>query len=175
MGPFLVMTLAGLGLFYIQNLALYPYVHLRLPGLLIFYVSLKPSLWPAFFLAVCLGLIQDSYALTPLGLHINGALALVAAGRLARRRFLMASPASQVLASLVALTAQEASLRLTLLLVGYRHFLIGSLVWLHGLEILFTAILAPLMFSLLRALENALWPWGRSVAGAPGSPDHLQE
>lgn len=168
------MALAGMALFYIQNLALWSYVHLRLLGLLVFYVSLKPALWPAFVLAVFLGLLQDSYSLTPLGLHVNGALALVAAGRFARRRFLMAGPASQMLASLAALALQEAGMQVTLILVGYPHLLTGNLAWLHALEIVFTALLAPLMFSLLRSVEKALRPYGWPLAGPSGPPGHLQ-
>ncbi len=168
-GPFVVLSLIGLSLFYFQNLALFPYVHLRLLSLLVFYVSLRPSFSLAFYLAFCLGLVQDSYALTPLGLHINGALVLVAAGRFARRRFLITSPGSQVLASLAALAMQEVGLRLTLLLVGYRHFLMGNLLGLRGLEIVFTALLAPLMFSLLRAVERAMKRRGWPLAGTASS------
>jgi rod shape-determining protein MreD len=163
--PFAVFSLIGLSLFYLQNLALFPYVHLRLLSLLIFYVSLRPSFPLAFCLAFFLGLMQDSYALSPLGLHISGALALVAAGRFCRRRFLVASPASQFLASLGAMVAQEAGLRLTLLLVGYRHFLWGSLTVVRGLEIMFTALLAPLMFALLSAVERGLKRRGWRLAG----------
>jgi rod shape-determining protein MreD len=168
-GPFIVLSLTGLGLFYLQNLALFPYVQLRLLSLLVFYVSLRPSLALAFFLAFFLGFVQDSYALTPLGLHINGALVLVAAGRYARRRFLITGPGSQILASLVALGVQEAGLRLTLLLVGHRHFLMGNLMGLRGLEIVFTALLAPLMFSLLRALERAMQRRGWPLVGTTSS------
>jgi|UniRef100_A0A7C3WQA0 rod shape-determining protein MreD len=169
MVPFLVLTLLGLGLFYFQNLVLLPYVHLRLPSLLIFYASLQPRLALAFYLAGFLGLLQDSYALTPLGLHLNGALVLVAAGRLARRRFLMTSPGSQVLASLAALAAQEVGLRITLFLVGYPHYFMGKVKWLHLVEIVFTALLAPLLFSLLQALERVLRPWGWSAVTADDS------
>jgi rod shape-determining protein MreD len=167
--PFIILSLIGLSLFYLQNLALFPYVHLRLLSLLVFYVSLRPSFPLAFYLAFFLGLMQDSYALSPLGLHISGALALVAAGRFCRRRFLIVSPVSQFLASLGALAAQEAGLRLTLLLVGYRHFLLGTLTGMRGLEILFTALLAPLMFALLRAVEQGLKRRGWRMAGTTGS------
>lgn len=166
MGQFLVLSLIGLSLFYLQNLALFPYVQLRLLGLLVFYASLRPSFGLAFSLALCLGLLQDGFALTPMGMHINGALALVAAGRFARRRFLMASPGAQILGSVGALAIQEVALRLTLVMVGYRDFWVDSLLGLRGLEILFTALLAPLMFALLRALDKAMQRRGWRLAGA---------
>jgi rod shape-determining protein MreD len=165
-GPFLVLSLIGLSLFYFQNLALFPSVQLRLLSLLVFYVSLRPSFALAFALALFLGLLQDSFALTPLGMHVNGALALVAAGRFARRRFLIAGPGAQVLACAGALAVQEVALRLTLMLVGYRDFFLGSLAGLRGLELVFTALLAPLMFSLLRALDKAMQRWGWRLGGA---------
>lgn len=167
--PFIVLSLMGLGLFYLQNWALFPYVQLRLLSLLMFYVSLRTSFPLAFSLALFLGFVQDSYALSPLGLHISSALALVAAGRFARRRFLISSPGTQFLASLGALAIQEAGLRLTLLLVGDRHFMWGAMTGLRGLEIVFTAFLAPLMFSLLRAVEGGLQRRGWRMAGAAGS------
>jgi rod shape-determining protein MreD len=166
MAPFLVLTLIGLSLFYLQNLALFPYVQLRLLSLLVFYVSLRPSFALAFSLALCLGLLQDSFALTPLGTHINGALALVAVGRYVRRRFLIASPGPQVVACFGALAIQEVFMRLTLVMVGYRDFLMGSLTGLRGLEILFTALLAPVMFALLQAVDKAMQRRGWRLAGA---------
>ncbi|MBW1991172.1 MAG: rod shape-determining protein MreD [Deltaproteobacteria bacterium] len=158
---FMVFGAIGLCLFYFQNLALLPYVHLRLLTLLVFYVSLRPSFPLAFWLAVTLGLLQDSFALTPLGFHINGALIIVAVGRYVRRRFLITSGGTQFLASLAALILQEVGLRLTLLVSGYRPFLWDSLSALHGVEILATALLAPLLFSLLGLVERGLvrrWP-----------------
>lgn len=165
-GPFLVLSLIGLSLFYLQNLALFPSVQLRLLSLLVFYVSLRPSFALAFALALVLGLLQDSFALTPLGMHVNGALALVAAGRFARRRFLIAGPGAQVLACAGALVVQEAALRLTLVMVGYRDFLMGSLTGLRALEILFTTLLAPLMFALLKTVDKAMERRGWRLAGA---------
>ena len=165
MVPFLVWTLIGLSLFYLQNLALFPYVQLRLLSLLVFYVGLRPSFAQAFSLALCLGLLQDSFALTPLGMHINGALVLVAAGRYARRRFLIASPGPQVVTCFGVLTIQEVVMRLTLVMVGYRDSW-ASLAGLRSLEILFTALLAPVMFALLRAVEKAMQRRGWRMAGA---------
>jgi len=167
--PLVILSLIGLGLFYLQNLALFPYVHLRLLSLLVFYVGLRPSFPLAFSLAVLVGFVQDSYAITPLGLHISGALALVATGRFVRRRFLIASPGSQIVASSAALAVQEAALRLTLLLVGYRHFLWGTLTGVRALEIFLTALLAPLMFSLLWAVERGLKRRGWRMTGTAGS------
>lgn len=165
-GPFLVLSLVGLSLFYLQNLALFPLVQLRLLSLLVFFVSLRPPFTLAFALAVFLGIVQDSFALTPLGLHVSGTLVLVAAGRYARRRFLIGSPGSQILATAAALAAQEAVLRLTLVMVGYRDFLLGNLIGLRGLEIVFTALLAPLMFALLKGVERLMKRWGWQLAGA---------
>lgn len=163
LGPFLVLTLIGLSLFFLQNLALLSSVQLRLVSLLVFYVSLRPSFALAFSLAVVLGLVQDSFALTPLGLHISGALTLVAAGRFIRPRFLMTGPGLQVVACAGTLAAQEVVLRFTLMLIGYRDLTI--LGGLRVLEIIFTALLAPLMFALLRALEKAMQHRGWRLAG----------
>ena len=74
--PLLAFSLVGLIIFYIQNLVFFPYVHLRLLALLLFYVSLRPSLPLALGLSLVLGLLQDSYTTTPLGLHLGAALVL---------------------------------------------------------------------------------------------------
>jgi rod shape-determining protein MreD len=148
---FFLFSLVGLGLFYFQNLVLFPQVRLRLLDLLVFYVGLRPSLPLAFALALCLGLLQDSYASTPVGLHVVASLALVAAARFSRRRFLPQSLLPQVVASLAALSLEEVVLQLTLFLTGARRFPLSDF---GLLEILCTGALAPLMFYLLRKLEK---------------------
>ena len=52
--PLLAFSLVGLIIFYIQNLVFFPYVHLRLLALLLFYVSLRPSLPLALGLSLVL-------------------------------------------------------------------------------------------------------------------------
>ena len=82
-------TLLGLALFFLQELLLYPQVYIRPLAPLLFYVGLKDSLPLAFALAVLLGLLQDSYALSPFGIHLMSSLILVGVARFARQTFLI--------------------------------------------------------------------------------------
>jgi len=143
----LLLALLGLALFYFQNLVLYPYVHVRLLSLLVFAVGLRQPLGVAAAVAVPLGLLQDAYALTPLGLHLSGALILLATARSFQRRLLLAGPGSQTLAAAGALALEEVFLRLTLAFVG-----LPALPWraTGGVAILATALLAPLIFAGLK-------------------------
>lgn len=159
--PYLLFSLAGLALFYLQNLVFFTQVHLRLLALLLFLVALRAPLSLALSLGLTLGLLQDSYATTPLGLHMAVSLVLVATARFLRRRFLLQRIGPQVLASLGALLLQELLFRLILFISGAREFLIGSLALQRGVEILCTAALAPLMYSLVRGLEKLLNRPGR--------------
>lgn len=156
LAPLMLFGLTGLGLFYFQNLVLHPHVHVRLVSLLIFAVGLRYPLPLGFTLATLLGLMQDAYALTPLGLHLSGALLLLSAARFSRRRFLLATVGPQILASLAALTLQESGLRLALVLLGYAPTSWRGFFGLIGLEILATALLAPLMFAWLKRSEGLL-------------------
>ena len=61
---FLCYTFLALCLFYLQNLVYFPQVHLRLLCLLLFYVGLRPSLALPLALALTLGALQDSFAIT---------------------------------------------------------------------------------------------------------------
>jgi rod shape-determining protein MreD len=158
--PFLLFSLVGLGFFYLQSLLFLPHVRLRLLPLLIFAVGLRPSLPLALSLAVILGLLQDSYATTPFGLHVAASLGLVAIARFCRRRLELQKLGPQVLASLGALALQEVILRVALVLTGSRNYLVGGLVLSRGLEILATAALAPLMFPLVKGLEKFLGRFG---------------
>src|SRR4030042_1335223 len=92
---FLLFSAMGLGFFYLQNLLFFPHVHLRLLALLLFYVGLRPSLSLALALGLALGLLQDSYATTPFGLHLGASLVLVAAARSFRGRRVLQSQGSQ--------------------------------------------------------------------------------
>jgi len=168
--PYLFFSLAGLALFYLQNLVFFTQVHLRLLALLLFLVALRTPLSLALSLGLTLGLLQDSYATTPLGLHMAVSLVLVATARFLRRRFLLQRIGPQVLASLGALALQEMVFRLTLFISGAREFLIGSLALQRGLEILCTAALAPLMYSLVRGLEKLLNRLGRRSRETVHSP-----
>ena len=68
---FLAYGFLALAIFYLQNLAFFPQMHLRLLALLLFYLGLRPSLALALALAVALGVLQDSFAITPFGLHLG--------------------------------------------------------------------------------------------------------
>ena len=103
MAPLIAFSLVGLVLFYLQNLVFFPYVHLRLLALLLFYVGLRPSLSLTLALGLVLGCLQDSYATTPFGLHLGASLVLVAMARFSRRGLLLQQLGFQALASLVAL------------------------------------------------------------------------
>ena len=105
--PLIAFSLVGLVIFYVQNLVLFPYVHLRLLALLLFYVGLRPSLSLTLALGLVLGCLQDSYATTPLGLHLGASLVLVAMARFFRRRLLLQQLGFQALASLAALALEE--------------------------------------------------------------------
>lgn len=164
--PLVLFALTGLSLFYFQNLALYPHVQVRLVSLLIFAVGLRHPLATGFSLAVLLGLTQDAYALTPLGLHLMGGLLLLAAARICRRGVLLAGGGTQILACLAALGLEELGLRLILFLLGYPAITLTGLLGVIGLEILATAALAPLMFAWLTRVEKALSRLGwRPVRG----------
>jgi rod shape-determining protein MreD len=152
--PLILYSLAGLGLFYFQNLLLFPQVRLRLLGLFLFYVGLRPSFLLAFSLALFLGVLQDSYSTTPLGLHLGGSLLLVGLARFCRRRLLLQKTGPQIVASLGALTLQEIAFMVILLLLGLQPFLFNDLLAFRGLELLATAALAPLMYALVQGLEK---------------------
>ncbi|MDD2902909.1 MAG: rod shape-determining protein MreD [Syntrophales bacterium] len=165
--PVILFSLVGLGLFYFQNLLLFPQVRLRLVGLFLFYVGLRPSFSLAFSLAVVLGILQDSFATTPFGLHLGAALLLVGMARFCRRRLLLQKIGPLIIASLAALTLQEMGVMLILMLLGLRPLALSDLASLRSLEILATAALAPLMATLVIGLENFLsrhgWHTSRSM------------
>ncbi|OGP70867.1 MAG: rod shape-determining protein MreD [Deltaproteobacteria bacterium RBG_13_58_19] len=167
--PLILLSLMGLGLFYFQNLVLFPQVHLSPLSLLVFYVGLKHPLPLALSLAGVMGLLEDSYALTPLGLHIIGSLILVAAARFFRRRFLLQHLGPQILASLGALTLQGLGFSLILFIIEPKSFLAQDWLIYQSLEILGTTALAPLMFSLLDSLEKIMRRWGWRI-GRPAAP-----
>jgi rod shape-determining protein MreD len=156
MAPLIAFSLVGLVIFYIQNLVFFPYVHLRLLALLLFYVSLRPSLSLALGLSMVLGLLQDSYTTTPLGLHLGASLMLVAVARLSRRGLLLRQLGFQVLVSLAALLLQEVCLQAGAFILGYQPFFSHDLTKVHLMEILGTAALGPLMYLLVQGIENFL-------------------
>jgi rod shape-determining protein MreD len=164
---FLIFSAVGLGFFYLQNLLFFPHVHLRLLALLVFFVGMRPSLSLALSLALFLGLLQDSYATTPLGLHLGAALALVAAARFLRRRLLLRRLTSQVVASVVALTLQEFCFQAGGLLFGLEPSFGQGFIIHHGWEILGTAALGPLMYHLVKSLEKFLRRFGWRTANEP--------
>jgi len=166
--PLILFSLMGLGFFYLQNLAFYPHVQLRLLALLLFYVGLRPSLSLALWLGIVLGLLQDSYAATPFGLHLGASLLVVAAARFCRRRFLIQRLGPQMLASLVTLVFQEAALRVGLMVLGFQSFSPPQLVRYHSLEIIATVALGPFMAFLVLGLERMLGRLGwRGLREAP--------
>jgi rod shape-determining protein MreD len=153
---FLLFFAMGLGFFYLQNLLFFPHVHLRLLALLLFYVGLRPSLSLALALGLALGLLQDSYATTPFGLHLGASLVLVAAARFLRRRLVLQRIGSQVLASVVALTLQEVCFHAGAVLFGLQPIVTKEMITHQTWEILGTAALGPLMRHLVKGLENFL-------------------
>ncbi|MCX5890113.1 MAG: rod shape-determining protein MreD [Deltaproteobacteria bacterium] len=164
---FLSYAFLALCLFYLQNLVYFPHVHLRLLALLLFYVGLRPSLALSLALALVLGALQDSFATTPFGLHLGAALVLVAAARFFRQRLLWQHLGSQVLASLVALVLQEVFMQVSLMTVGYEGFFFKDLLLHHGVEILGTAALGPLMYLLVGAVETFLRHFGWRPGNEP--------
>jgi rod shape-determining protein MreD len=157
----LFFSLVGLGLFYLHELLLFPHVYLRPLAPLLFYVSLKDSLPLAFTLAVLLGLVQDSYALPPFGAHLLSGLILVSVARLARKTFLVKNSVFLVPAMLVALVFQELGVRLIFTILGSWETFFVDLSWPRGLELIVTALLTPVFFSLIRSLEYHLGRLGR--------------
>ena len=166
--PVILFSLVGLGLFYFQNLLLFPQVRLRLVGLFLFYVGLRPSFFLAFSLALVLGILQDSFATTPFGLHLGAALLLVGMARFCRRRLLLQKIGPLIIASLAALTFQEMGVLLILMLLGLQPLALSDVASFRSLEILATAALAPLMAALVIGLENVLsrhgWQTSRSTS-----------
>ncbi len=153
---FLAYALLALCLFYFQNLVYFPQVHLRLLALLLFYVGLRPSLALPLALALGLGVLEDSFATTPFGLHLGAALVLVAAARFFRQRLLWQHLGSQVVASLIGLVLQEGFMLASLLTFGYEGFFDQDLLLRHAVEILGTAALGPLMYLMVRGIESFL-------------------
>jgi cell shape-determining protein MreD len=154
--PLIAFSLLGLILFYVQNLALFPYVHLRLLALLLFYVGLRPSLALPLALSLVLGCLQDSYATTPLGLHLGGSLVLVAMARFSRLRPLLQQLGFQALASLAALALQEVYLQFGTFILSYQPLFYYDLTKVHAMEILGTAALGPLMHLLVQGVTGSL-------------------
>jgi rod shape-determining protein MreD len=149
-------SLLGLIIFFGQHLVFFPYVHLRLLALLLFYVGLRPSLSLTLALSLVLGCLQDSYATTPVGLHLGASLVLVAVARFSRRRLLLQQLGFQAVASLAALALQELYLQLSTFMLGFQPFFSYDLIKVHAMEILGTAALGPLMHLLVQGVENSL-------------------
>ncbi len=154
--PLIAFSLVGLIIFYVQNLVIFPYVHLRLLALLLFYVGLRPSLSLTLALSLVLGCLQDSYATTPMGLHLGASLVLVGVARFSRRRLLPQQLGFQAVASLAALALQEVSLQAVTFMLGYQPFFSYDLTRVHAMEILGTAALGPLMHLVVQGVENFL-------------------
>ena len=154
--PLIAFSLVGLVIFSLQHLVLFPYVHLRLLALLLFYVGLRPSLSLTLALGLVLGCLQDSYATTPFGLHLGASLVLVAVARYSRRRLLLQQLGFQAVASLVALALQEVYLQVGTFMLGYHSLFAYDLTRGHGMEILGTAALGPLMHLLVQGVDGAL-------------------
>lgn len=156
MAPLIAFSLVGLVIFYVQQMVFFPHVHLRLLALLLFYVSLRPSLSLALGLGLVLGCLQDSYTTTPLGLHLGAALMLVAVARLSRQGLILRQLSFQVVISLGALVLQEICLQGGTFMLGYQPVFSNELIRVHLMEILGTAALGPLMHLLVQGVETFL-------------------
>jgi rod shape-determining protein MreD len=154
--PLIAFSLIGLIIFYLQNLVFFPYVHLRLLALMLFYVGLRPSLGLPLALGLVLGCLQDSYATTPFGVHLGASLVLVAMARYSRRGLLLQQLGFQALAALAALVVQEVYLQFTTFTLGYQPLFPRDLTAVHAMEILGTAALGPLMHLLVQGVNDAL-------------------
>jgi rod shape-determining protein MreD len=160
LAPLALLLLVGLALLYFQNLILHPYVQVRLLSLLTFAAALRQPLAVAVGVAVFLGLLQDAFALTPMGLHLAGAVLLVAAARFLSRRLLLAGPGAQIVAVALVLLLEEVGVRLIMAFLG-----LPPLPWQDwarqlAVQIPATALLAPLMFAGLERLHACLWRLG---------------
>lgn len=151
-----LLLLFGLGLVYFQNLVLHPYVQVRLLSLLTLAVALRQPLPVAVGVAVFVGLLQDAFALTPFGLHLAGAVLLVTAARFLSRRLLLAAPGAQIALTALALLLEELFLRLILGFMGLPLLPWQELLRPLAVEILATALLAPLMFAVVERLNTSL-------------------
>jgi cell shape-determining protein MreD len=154
--PLIAFSLLGLIIFYVQNLVFFPYVHLRLLALLLFYVGLRPSLTLTLALGLVLGCLQDSYATTPFGVHLGASLVLVAMARFFRRGLLLQQVGFQALASLAALALQEVYLQFGTFILSYQPLFYYDLTTMHAMEILGTSALGPLMHLLVQGVEFSL-------------------
>lgn len=150
----------ALAIFYLQNLVFLPHVHLRLLALLLFYLGLRPSLTLALSLTVILGVLQDSFAATPFGLHLGAALVLVATARFLRPRLPQQRLGIQAGACLLALVLQEVYLRTCLMTLGYGAGPAMESLSYHAWEILGTAALGPLGYLLVKGMEKFLGRFG---------------
>jgi cell shape-determining protein MreD len=169
MGPLVLYVLVGLSLFWVQELVLFPQVYVRPLAPLLFYLGLKGNLSLAFGLALLLGLLQDAYALTPMGFHLVGALILVAGARVARSRMLLRTGGPVALTMLTVLVCQEVVMRLLLVTLVAPEALLEDISYRRGVELLVTAGLTPLFFALFRGLENTVGHLVRSRRH-PASP-----
>ena len=138
---------------------LFTQVYLLLPELLVIYAGLHHPLTVAVSLAVFIGLLQDSYAITPLGSHILAALLVVAVARGAKSSFLLQHPLPQILVAALALFLENLGLLFILLVVGLRETWFGEPVSSRFLEILATAALTPLCFTLFKGIEHLAHRW----------------
>ncbi|MGA7578632.1 MAG: hypothetical protein ACLQUW_07860 [Desulfobaccales bacterium] len=166
---FLTYGFLALAIFYLQNLAFFPQMHLRLLALLLFYLGLRPSLALALALAVAMGVLQDSFAITPFGLHLGAALLVVGVARIFSQRLPQQRFGLQAAACLLAMVLQEVFLQTSLITLGYEGGLAWGQISHHAAEIVFTAVLGPLMCLLVLGLERFLGRYGwRPRSQQPG-------
>ncbi len=154
--PLIAFSLVGLVIFYVQNLVFFPYVHLRLLALLLFYVGLRPSLSLTLALSLVLGFLQDSYATTPFGAPFGGVPGAGGHGPV-----FPAPPAPP--ATGFPGVGQPGRPGFARGGLAVRHLHAGlpapfshDLTKVHAMEILGTAALGPLMHLLVQGVENSL-------------------
>jgi hypothetical protein len=92
---------------------------------------------------------------------------LLGLARAARQTFLVKNAAFLILAMLAALILQDLGVRLILTILGSWEVFFLDMSWTRGLEILVTAVLTPVFFSLIRTLEFQWRRLGHSSRPTP--------
>ena len=164
-------TFLALCLFYMQNLVFFPHVHLRLLSLLLFYVALRPSLGLALALALALGALQDSFRHHPLRVASGRGPAAGGGGPVFPATAALATPQLPGAGHFGGPESAGVLHADKYCDSGIRRFFVNHLFTRHLAEILGTAALGPLMYLLVRGMENFLRHFGwRPSDSSPYQP-----